>query len=50
MTSVRIRHFKVNRASRSDAAWLRNVLNREGERFKTSVEFVREDSLTLKWD
>jgi poly-gamma-glutamate synthesis protein (capsule biosynthesis protein) len=49
MIPTRIRHFRVNRASRADAAWLRDVLNREGRKFGTKVELNGDDTLTLQW-
>ncbi len=49
MTPLRIRNFKLNRASREDAAWLRDVLNREGERLGTWVELHEDNTLTLGW-
>jgi poly-gamma-glutamate synthesis protein (capsule biosynthesis protein) len=38
MTPTQIRRFKVNRASRADARWLRDTLNREGARYGTRVK------------
>jgi poly-gamma-glutamate capsule biosynthesis protein CapA/YwtB (metallophosphatase superfamily) len=49
MTPTQIRHFKVNRASRDDALWLVNTLNREGKRFGTGVELDEDNRLTLLW-
>jgi poly-gamma-glutamate synthesis protein (capsule biosynthesis protein) len=49
MTPLRIRNFKLNRASKEDAAWLRDVLNREGDRLGTRVELGEDNSLTLAW-
>jgi poly-gamma-glutamate capsule biosynthesis protein CapA/YwtB (metallophosphatase superfamily) len=50
MKAMQIRNFKSNRASSADARWLRDVLNREGEKLGTRVEMDQEDTLTLKWD
>jgi poly-gamma-glutamate capsule biosynthesis protein CapA/YwtB (metallophosphatase superfamily) len=50
MTPTQIKYFKVNRASREDALWLANVLNREGKRFKTGVKLDDDNRLTLFWD
>ena len=50
MTPIQIKHFKANRASRSDALWLRDVLNREGKKLGTQVEIKHNNTLTLRWD
>lgn len=50
MTPTQIKRFKVNRASTTDAVWLRNTLNREGKKLGTRVELNKENNLTLKWD
>ncbi len=47
MTPTQIKHFKVNRASEKDATWLKEVLNREGERFGTGAEIGEDKRLTL---
>jgi len=50
MTPTQIKHFKVNRASRGDALWLRDTLNREGKNFGTRVELNEDNTLTLQWN
>ena len=50
MTPTQIKHFRVNRASRPDAQWMREVLNREGKKFGTHVELNEDNTLTLKWN
>ncbi|MBA7693682.1 putative polyglutamine synthesis accessory protein [subsurface metagenome] len=50
MTPLQIKHFRLNRASRSDALWLRDTLNREGKKFGTRVELNTDNTLTLHWD
>jgi poly-gamma-glutamate capsule biosynthesis protein CapA/YwtB (metallophosphatase superfamily) len=40
---------KFNRASKSDALWLRDMLNREGKRFGTRVEMEEDTTLVLHW-
>jgi poly-gamma-glutamate capsule biosynthesis protein CapA/YwtB (metallophosphatase superfamily) len=50
MTPMQIKYLKANRASRADALWLGDTLNREGDRFGTRVEINRDDTLTLRWD
>ncbi len=49
MAPTRIRRFKVHRASRDDALWLKATLNREGKRFGTQVNLNKEKRLTLQW-
>ncbi|MBL7178394.1 MAG: CapA family protein [Desulfobacteraceae bacterium] len=49
MTPTQIKRFKVNRASRADALWLKDTLNRKGGKFGTRVESRRHNTLTLKW-
>jgi poly-gamma-glutamate synthesis protein (capsule biosynthesis protein) len=39
--------MRLNRASAADAAWLRDVMNREGERFATRFELGPDNALTL---
>ena len=48
MVPTQVRRFRVNRASRTDAFWLRDTLNREGEKFGTRVELDSEGILTLR--
>ncbi|HEY64622.1 MAG TPA: CapA family protein [Caldilineae bacterium] len=50
MTPMQIQHFRLNRASRADALWLRDVLNREGKPLGTSVEIDQNNVLTLRWE
>jgi poly-gamma-glutamate synthesis protein (capsule biosynthesis protein) len=47
---TQIKHFKVNRASKGDAIWLADTLNREGEKFGTRVKPSEDNVLTLLWD
>jgi len=50
MTPTQIKKFRVYRASRADALWLMDVLNREGKKFGTRVEWREDQTLALKWD
>jgi len=50
MTPMQIKNFKANRASRADALWLRDVINREGKKFGTRAEINQDNTLTLKWE
>ena len=46
---LQIRNFRLNRASRDDAAWVGDVLNREGHKFGTRVWMNADNSLSLHW-
>ena len=48
MIPTQIKRFRVQGASTSDLLWLREILNREGERFGTSVQWDRNKTLTLE--
>lgn len=50
LVPTQIRRFQVRRAAADGAAWLHEVLNREGERFTTTVELGPERRLVLRWD
>lgn len=50
MTPTHIENFRVNRASTSDAEWLRDALNREGKRLGTRVELNVDNTLALHWE
>ena len=50
MTPMQIRRLKANRASRTDARWLRDVLNREGKKLGTRVEMDDDHTLSLRWE
>ncbi len=49
MTPLRIKNFRLNRASQHDARWLRDVLNREGRKLGTAVRLEADDRLRLGW-
>jgi poly-gamma-glutamate synthesis protein (capsule biosynthesis protein) len=49
MTPTQVKRFKVNRASRADALWLKDTLNRKGRKFGTRVESGKHNTLTVKW-
>jgi poly-gamma-glutamate synthesis protein (capsule biosynthesis protein) len=50
MIPVKMHKFRITRPSETDQKWLIKVLNREGERFGTYAERVKEDdTLWLKW-
>lgn len=50
MTPTQIKHFRVNRASKADVLWLRDILNREGKKLGTRVKLNKDDTLTLQWN
>ena len=50
MTPMQIKRFKANRVSRADALWLRDILNREGEKFGTRVQLNKNNTLTLQYN
>ena len=49
MTAFQIRRFRLNRASRQDAEWLRDTVSREGRPLGTEVELDEGNILTLRW-
>jgi poly-gamma-glutamate synthesis protein (capsule biosynthesis protein) len=49
MTPLRIRRFRLNRASTADATWLRETLDRECAKLGTRVELTGDDRLRLGW-
>ncbi len=48
MTPLQVRKFRLNRVSRADAQWLRDVLDREGKKFKTRVVLNKDNNLMLQ--
>jgi len=49
MTPTRLKNFRINRASRKEAQWLVDVLNREGKPFNTRVTLSEDNHLTLQF-
>jgi poly-gamma-glutamate capsule biosynthesis protein CapA/YwtB (metallophosphatase superfamily) len=49
MTPMQIKRFRLNRALDNDVLWLKNVLNREGKKFGTSVVLSADNTLMLGW-
>ena len=49
MVPTTVRRFRIERAGRTEAEWLREMLNREGEKFGTRVELTSEGVLELRW-
>jgi poly-gamma-glutamate synthesis protein (capsule biosynthesis protein) len=48
MTPMRIRNFRLNRASSAEARWLTDTLNRESRKFDVRVELDADNRLA--WD
>lgn len=46
---IKTKNFRLNNASKSDALWLKEVLNREGSPFETQVALNEDCSMDLKW-
>jgi poly-gamma-glutamate capsule biosynthesis protein CapA/YwtB (metallophosphatase superfamily) len=46
---VRVRRFRLNRASEADAKWLRDLLNQLGAPFGTHVQLEADTSMTVRW-
>jgi poly-gamma-glutamate synthesis protein (capsule biosynthesis protein) len=49
MAPMRARRLRLQRASRDDAAWLRDVLDRESRRFGARVDLRPDGMLALRW-
>lgn len=49
MTPLEIKRFSLHHAAGQDAQWLRDMLNREGERLCTQVTLSADNHLVLQW-
>jgi poly-gamma-glutamate synthesis protein (capsule biosynthesis protein) len=49
MTPFRTRRFRLERAARRDAEWVRATLDREGRKLGTRVELGNDGTLALRW-
>ncbi len=49
MTPMQVKRFRLNHAAENDVLWLRDVLNREGKKFGTSVDLQAGNTLALGW-
>jgi poly-gamma-glutamate capsule biosynthesis protein CapA/YwtB (metallophosphatase superfamily) len=49
MVPSKIKRFRINRASKEDAVWVKDVLNREGKKLGTWAGLNEENVLTLRW-
>ena len=48
LVPMRIRRLRVSRASREEAEWLRDTINRESRRFQFGVELCEAPRLELR--
>ncbi len=48
MTPLQIKRLRLNRTSKGDAAWLRDMLTREGKALGTHVRLTADNTLTLE--
>jgi poly-gamma-glutamate synthesis protein (capsule biosynthesis protein) len=48
MTPMQIRNFRLSRASRADARWLADTINRESRRFGIGVDLLEDAALCLR--
>ena len=49
LVPMRMRRFRLERASTADAEWLCNLLNQLGKQFSTQTRLDNDDRLTLHW-
>ncbi len=49
MTPLQMRRFRLNHASKEDARWLRDTLDRESRKLDTRVESRANNTLSLEW-
>lgn len=50
MVPTRVERFRINRASRAEAEWLKDLFNQLGKGLGTRVEMTGDNSLQLRWD
>ncbi len=49
MVPMEIKKFRLNRAPENDAQWLRQMLDREGDKLGTGIRMDKDSSLWLEW-
>jgi poly-gamma-glutamate capsule biosynthesis protein CapA/YwtB (metallophosphatase superfamily) len=49
LVPMRMRRFRLERASAADARWLCNLQNQAGKQFSTGATLEKDDSLILEW-
>ena len=50
MVPMEVKNFRLNSASKPDAAWLAEILNREGNKLGTQVKLNEDNSMDLECD
>ena len=50
LVPTQIRKLQISKPNKKDSNWIKKVLNREGKKFGTEVEWVNEHTLTLVWN
>ena len=50
LAPMRIRHFRLSQAARGDAAWLRDILNRESRGVGVRVRLRDDGMLAVHWE
>lgn len=50
MVPTKIKRFQITNPNKRDCNWLRLVLNREGRRFGTKVEWINDNTMALVWN
>jgi poly-gamma-glutamate synthesis protein (capsule biosynthesis protein) len=49
MVPTQMKRFRLNRAAKKDVTWLRDVLDKEGQKLGTGVKLTDEKTLELSW-
>lgn len=49
MVPTKIKNLRIIRPGKSEICWMCNLLNREGEKYGTSVKLVDDENLMLEW-
>jgi poly-gamma-glutamate synthesis protein (capsule biosynthesis protein) len=50
MVPTQIRKLQISKPGKEDCNWIKNILNREGKKIGTKVEWVNEHTLNLVWN
>jgi poly-gamma-glutamate synthesis protein (capsule biosynthesis protein) len=49
LVPMQMRRFRLERASAADAKWLCNLVNEQGNQFRTGARLESDNSLTLEY-
>jgi len=49
LTPLQIRHFKLNRTTSVDAAWLRQTIEQASDQFATRIKVKADGRLAVAW-